>query len=77
MKSVYDSPLKILLQLTHLQETIAVGNKIENLLSRIAGLEALFATRPGNVEEQRRRSELIRYAVIPPLYSVLSSFQQA
>jgi hypothetical protein len=38
-----------------------VGNKIEDLLSRIAALEARFATLPGNVEEQRRRYELIRY----------------
>ncbi|KAF9642095.1 hypothetical protein BDM02DRAFT_2703619, partial [Thelephora ganbajun] len=37
-----------------------VGNKIEVLLSRIEALEARFATPPGNVAEQRRRSELIR-----------------
>ena len=40
-------------------------------------LGANFATRPGDVVEQRRRGELIRYADTLPSYSVLSSFQQA
>ena len=54
-------------------------NTAENLLSRVAALEALFATPPGDghVEEQRRRSELIRYVVILPPDSVLNSFQRA
>ncbi|KAF9642890.1 hypothetical protein BDM02DRAFT_3192519 [Thelephora ganbajun] len=41
-------------------KTTVVGNKIEDLLSRIETLEARFAIPPGNVVEQRRRSELIR-----------------
>ena len=48
-----------------MQEIVAVRN-IEGLLSRITALEALFAKRPGDVEEQRRRNDLIRYVVIPP-----------
>ena len=58
-----------------LQETVVIGNRIENLLSRIAALEAVFAMRPGDVEEQSRRNELIRYAFAYPLDSALSSFQ--
>ena len=50
--------------LTHLQGTAAVGNKIEDLLPRIVALEARFATRPDDVAEQRRRSDLILYVVI-------------
>jgi len=61
-----------------LQETIPVRNKIEDLISRVAALEELFATLPGDVTEQRCRSEVIWYAIIPPpLDTVLSSFQQA
>ena len=41
-------------------------NKIEDLLSRVTALEADFATLPGPVGEQRRRHELILYAIIPP-----------
>ncbi|KAF9644979.1 hypothetical protein BDM02DRAFT_3131408 [Thelephora ganbajun] len=41
------------------EEAVAIGNKIEDLLSRIEALEARFATPPGSVVEQRRRSELI------------------
>ena len=52
------------LQLIPPQETIPVTNKIENILSRIAALEALLATRPCDVAEQRRRTELIRYAIV-------------
>ena len=63
--------------LTHPQGTAAVGNKIEDLLSRIVTLEARFATRPDDVAEQRRRSDLIWYVVIAPLNTMLRSFQQA
>ena len=52
-------------------------NKIEDLLSRVAALEADFATLPGDVEEQRCRHQLIRYAVLPLWNSTLTSFQQA
>ncbi|KAF9643223.1 hypothetical protein BDM02DRAFT_3192003 [Thelephora ganbajun] len=45
---------------TNHKKTAAVGNKIEDILSRIEVLEARFATPPGSVVEQRRRSELIR-----------------
>ena len=48
--------------------TSAVRNQVENLLSRIARLEVLFAEPPGNVPEQSRRSELIWYAILPPIY---------
>ena len=76
-KFAYNLLPKILFVLTHLQETVAVRNKIENLLSRIAALEELFATHPGDVADLKRRDELIRYAAIPFLGSVLSSFQEA
>ena len=38
-------------------------NKIEDLLSRAVALEADFATLPGDVDEQRRRHQLILYVV--------------
>ncbi|KAF9645838.1 hypothetical protein BDM02DRAFT_3172605, partial [Thelephora ganbajun] len=44
----------------HHQETVAIGNRTENLLSRIVALEERFYSPPGDVEEQRRRSKLIR-----------------
>ena len=52
-------------------------NKVEDLISRVATLEADFATLPGGVDEQRRRRELIRYVVLPLWGSVLTSFEQA
>ena len=42
---------------------MAVGNKVENLLSRIVVLEDHFDSRPNDVPEQRRRHELQRYVV--------------
>ncbi|KAF9645844.1 hypothetical protein BDM02DRAFT_397204, partial [Thelephora ganbajun] len=42
------------------QETAAIGNRTEDLLSRIVTLEEYFYSPPGDVEEQRRRRELIR-----------------
>ena len=67
MRFVYDLLLNIHLLQARLQETVAVGGKIDGLLSRIAALEELFATPPGDVAEQRRRDGLIRYVVIPLL----------
>ena len=61
----------------HLQETVAVGNKIEDLLSRIVALEECFDSRPDDVAEQRRRNELRWFVIIPQLYLVLNSFQRA
>ena len=37
-------------------------NKVANLLPRIVALEERFDSPPGEVAEQRRRSDLIRYA---------------
>ena len=42
-------------------------NKIEDLLSRVTALEADFATLPGDVDEQRRRYQLVRYVIPRPL----------
>ncbi|KAF9644990.1 hypothetical protein BDM02DRAFT_3121009 [Thelephora ganbajun] len=42
------------------QGTVVIGNKIEDLLSRIVALEERFYSRPDDVEEQRRRRGLIR-----------------
>jgi len=60
------SLLTIIPWLTHLQETVAIRNKIDDLFSRMAVLEPLFTALPSDVAEQRRRSGLIRYALIPP-----------
>ena len=49
-------------------------NKIEILLSHVVALEELFDSRPGDVAEQRRRDELIQYAVVPPLNLDPSTF---
>ena len=76
MRFAYDSLLDVLLCRTQLQETAAIRNEIEDILSRVFVLEKRFATPPGDVGEQRRRSELIRYVVIPPLDAMLSFFQQ-
>lgn len=67
-------PFKILLSRTHLQRTVAVGNKIEDVLSRIVALENQLDSQPGDIAELRRRDELIRYATVSPTYSMLSSF---
>ena len=50
-----------------------MGNKVANLLSRIAALESRFDSGPSDVEEQRRRDDLIRCVTIPPLLPVLIS----
>ncbi|KAF9646737.1 hypothetical protein BDM02DRAFT_2976922 [Thelephora ganbajun] len=42
------------------QETVAIGNRVESLLSRIVALEEHFYSRPDDVAEQRRRDKLIR-----------------
>ena len=56
------------------QETVAVGNKVSNLLSRIVALEDCFDSPPSDVADQRRRDDLIRCgATIPPLLPVLIS----
>ena len=39
--------------------SVAAGNKINNLLSRVATLEELFNSRPADVVDQRHRDELI------------------
>ena len=49
---------------TNLQETALVADKVEDLISRIIGLEELFGTSPADVVEQRRRGELIRYNIV-------------
>ncbi|KAF9645892.1 hypothetical protein BDM02DRAFT_395232 [Thelephora ganbajun] len=74
-------PLKAVLRTTaavyaNHQENIAIGNKIQVLLSRMVALEKRFNSRPDDVEELRRRAKLLRYAVITPSNSVLSSFQR-
>ena len=43
----------------------------------MVALEAHFTTLPGDVEEQRRRYELIRYAILPLRGSILTPFEQA
>jgi len=41
-----------------------VGSKTDDPLSRVAALEADFATLPGDVDEQRLRRELIWYIAL-------------
>ena len=48
------------------QGAVAVGNKIEGLLSRIVALENHFDSRPSDVADQRRRDELRRYVATFP-----------
>ena len=54
-----------------------MGNKIENLLSRVAALEECFDSLPSGVAQQRCQKGLIVYATIPPLFPMLISSQQA
>ena len=54
---------EMFVQLTPLQESVAIGNKVALLLLHINSLDALFSTPPGNVPELERRDELILYAV--------------
>ena len=54
-----------------------MGNTIENLLSRVVALEDCFDSPPSGVPEQRRRSDLIRYAIVPSLLPALIPPQQA
>ena len=76
-KFAFEHPTEIIPWLTYLQGTTAVRNKIEILLPHVAALDELFATCPDNVAEQGRRSELIRYVVVPPLDLALNSSQRA
>ena len=57
--------VEIDVQPTPLQESAAVRTKVEVLLSRIVPLDALFSTSPGDVDELRRRDDVMRYVVIP------------
>jgi hypothetical protein len=70
-------PLKAFHQRAHLQETTTIRDIIESLLSRIVALGTRFVeTSPSDMEELRRRSDLIRYIIAPPFNLVLRSFQQ-
>jgi hypothetical protein len=48
-----------------LQETAAVREKIQHLSLRVDALETIFAEPTNDVAEQRRRDELLRYAIVP------------
>lgn len=50
----------------HVQESVTVNNKVDNLLPRIIVLEEHFGARPHDDEEQKRRRELIEYAIVLP-----------
>jgi len=56
--------LRILLLRTHLQDTVAVRDKIDSLRSRITVLEPLFAAPAGDVAEGKRRNELLWYVIV-------------
>ena len=55
------------------QESVAIGNKVEVLLSHVVTLEECFDSRPGDVTEQRRRDQLIRYVTCHCLSCELGS----
>ena len=55
---------KILLWQTNLQETDAIVNKAEDLLSRIDTLEQCFNSCPSDREELNRRADVIRCVAI-------------
>ena len=63
---VFDLLLQILLLQTHPQGSFGVKSKTEDLLSRIAALEMHFDSRPSDVVELRRRSEVVQYATATP-----------
>ena len=65
---VYDPRLTTIIS-HNFQETVAVGNRISNLLSRIVTLEDCFDSRPSDVAERRRRDDLIRCGATSILYS--------
>jgi len=72
-----DPSFKTLSRLTRRQEKVYTRDTIKHLLSRMAALEMIFIVPPGDMGEERRRTELIRYAIVPLLDQVLISFQQA
>ena len=56
---------------------MAVKKKIQDLCSRIAMLETIFATPTNDVAEKERRDGLLRYVVASPhLETVLNSSKQ-
>jgi len=63
--------------LNHVQETVAVREKVDNILSRIAVLEGYFSAPSEDVAEKKRRDQLLRYAIVPHPDPLLISFQQA
>ena len=63
---VFGSPIRSLVLQTHLQEITTIGNKVEDLHSRVVALEEQFDSHPGDVEELKRREEVISYAIVPP-----------
>ena len=64
-------PLTIIIS-HNFQETTTVGDKLSNLISRIVALESCFDSRPSDVEEQRRRDDLIRCVTVPALLPICS-----
>ena len=62
---------------TGLQGSTSHRDKIINIFFCIDPLEALFAAQAGDAAEQGYWDELIRYAFLPLLDPVLSSFQPA
>lgn len=49
----------------HFQETIPVGNKIEDLLSRISALEKRVDSDPSDAAEERSWDKMILYVIVP------------
>ena len=56
-------PFKAICQRSHLQNTAAVKDRIEILLSRIASLEKLFKQPAGDEKESKRREGVSMYAI--------------
>ena len=67
-KFVYRTSLQPLSSI-HLQETIHIGSKARDLISRVDALEKCFDSSPSDVAEMKNRGEVILYAIICPTIS--------
>ena len=66
-RSVLNPSLESSFRHIHFQETVAVGDKIKVLRSRITVLEKHFEKPAGDVAETKRREELLKYVIGPRL----------
>ena len=60
-------PFKISIWQTHAQEVVSTETKIKILVGCITALDERFDSKPSDIAEQRRRKDLIWYAIVPLL----------